>query len=436
MKYYLKSINPALNKLLLCIITVPVLLFPSSSGAQEPAIKEGRRGRLTIDYKSKIDFVAEARKYLKKGDIPEALYNATYAVSNGFDPYDSYLLLADIYRASKDLKSEAYSLEYTVRHAPNDRLKKEAEKRLASVIEAIKNLNIQKSAAAVVKNPDSLNKILRLGHTFERFGSAEKAETQYEYADNLGKNIKSSKYAKIRLYLKNGRRSTALPEVRDFFKLSPEDTTMVYLLAYNGFNLTEIKELGYSGGGGLDMRRYNRTYADYYYEIGYQQYLQEKLDQARTSMLYSLSYFKSNSRAHFNLGEIFYKKGMFRESGFHYSVAYEFMPADYEVGFKLAKSLVMSKSYERARVVLKELLKIDPHSGDYAAWLAKTGLTRRDIERMGYIDVNSPFYKKPGRKKAPAAAGQPAGPENLLKQPPSGLNSPFYQTPQPINIQL
>jgi len=96
----------------------------------------------------------------------------------------------------------------------------------------------------------------------------------------------------------------------------------------------------------------------------------------------------------------------------------------------------MSKSYERARVVLKELLKIDPHSGDYAAWLAKTGLTRRDIERMGYIDVNSPFYKKPGRKKAPAAAGQPAGPENLLKQPPSGLNSPFYQTPQPINIQL
>ncbi|HPG60168.1 MAG TPA: hypothetical protein PKW98_20310, partial [Candidatus Wallbacteria bacterium] len=69
MKYYLKSINPALNKLLLCIITVPVLLFPSSSGAQEPAIKEGRRGRLTIDYKSKIDFVAEARKYLKKGVV-------------------------------------------------------------------------------------------------------------------------------------------------------------------------------------------------------------------------------------------------------------------------------------------------------------------------------------------------------------------------------
>jgi Tfp pilus assembly protein PilF len=398
---------------------------------------EGRRGRLKIDFKSKINFVAEGRKFLDKGNVKEALYNATYAVEGGCDQYDSYLLLADIYKASGDLKSEAYSLEYVIEHSPNDRLKKDAVTRLSSLNEKIKNLGIQRSAASVMKNPESVNRVLRLGHTFERFGAGDRAATQYEYADNLSEGLKSSKYAKIRLFLKEGKKSPAVAEVKNFFALASSDTAMVYLLAYNGFNLSEIKEYGYDGGGGLDMRKYNRTYADYHQEIGYQSYLAEKFDQARISILYALSYFKSNPRAHFVLGEIFYRKGMFREAGFHYNIAGEYMAAEYEISLKMAKSFVMSKQYERARVVLKELLKIFPESDEYASWLIKTGLTRAEVERLGYTDVKSPFYKKKKPSKAlPAMQLQPGGPENLLRQPPPpGVSAPFYQAP-PVPIQL
>lgn len=411
--------------------------------AAPPAATEGRRGRLNVDFYSKIDFVAEGRKFLGKGDIKEALYNAAYAVEGGRDPYDSYLLFADIYRASGDLKSEAYSLEYVVKHSPNDRLRGEAERRLKTVRETMKNRIIQRAASEVVKSPESVNRVLRLGHVFEHFDSGEKAAAQYDYADSLSEGLKSSKYAKIRLFLKEGRRRDAAAEVRKFFALSASDTSMVYLLAYNGFNLNEIKELGYDGGGGLDMRRYNRTYADYHYELGYTNYLAEKFDKARVSLLYALSYFKSNPRAHLTLGEIFYRKGMFREAGFHYNVAAEFTPGDYEVVLKMARSFVMSKQYERARAALKELLKINPESAEYAMWLAKTGLTRAQIERLGYNDPRSPFYKKkrPAKPQAPAARQFPGGPENLLKQPPPGPNTPFYQapsttTPPPVNIQL
>lgn len=409
------------------------------AGAAGDSETEGRRGRLKIDFKSKINFVAEGRKFLDKGNVKEALYNATYAVDGGCDPYDSYLLLADIYKASGDLKSEAYSLEYVIEHSPNDRLKKEAVKRLSSLSEKIKNLRIQRSAAAVMKNPDSVNRVLRLGHTFERFGAGDRAAAQYDYADSLSEGLKSSKYAKIRLFLKEGKKNTAVAEVRNFFALASSDTAMVYLLAYNGFNLSEIKEYGYDGGGGLDMRKYNRTYADYHQELGYQSYLAEKFDQARVSILYALSYFKSNPRAHFILGEIFYQKGMFRKAGFHYNIAGEYMAADYEIGLKMAKSFVMSKQYERARVVLTELLKIFPESDEYASWLIKTGLTRAEVERLGYTDVKSPFYKKKRPSKAVPAIQpqQPGGPENLLRQPPPGGNTPFYQTPaQPVQIQL
>jgi len=411
-------------------------LLPAAARAQQEA--EGRRGRLKIDYKSKIDFVAEGRKCLKKGDVKEALYNAAYAVANDFDRYDSYILLADIYRASKELVNEAYALEYTVACAPNERLKKEAAERLKAVRAAIKNLGVQKSAAAVVKNPQSVSRVLRLGHTFEHFGAPDKAEAQYEYADNITGEIKSAKYAKVRLYLKQGQKKKASGEIKNYFALSPDDTSMVYLLAYHGFNLSQIKQHGYSGEGGLEMRRYNRTYAGYYYEIGYQQYLNEKYDQAKTNVLYSLSYFKTSPKSHFTLGEIFYKKGMFKEAAFHYNINYEFNPGDYEVGLKMAKSLVMSKQYERARTVLKELLQIEPQSDEYAYWLIKTGLTRRAVERMGYIDVKSPFYKKKKQGgKTPDAIPATGGLENLLRQPPAGPNSPFYQDlSQPIQIQL
>jgi Tfp pilus assembly protein PilF len=425
-------------KVIIVIIVTACFLSSHSFTALAQEEVEGRRGRLKIDYKSKIDFVAEGRKYLNKGDVKEALYNATYAVANDFDRYDSYLLLADIYRASKELVSEAYALEYTINHAPNERLKKEAAARLKSVRAAIKNLGVQKSAAAVVKNPQSVNRVLRLGHTFERFGAPDKAAAHYEYADNITGEIKSAKYAKIRLYLKEGKKKKADGEIKNYFALIPDDTSMVYLLAYHGFNLSEIKQHGYNGGGGLEMRRYNRTYADYYYEIGYQQYLNEKYDQAKISILYSLSYFKTSPKGHIALGEIFYKKGMFKEAAFHYNINYEFNPGDYEVGLKMAKSMVMSKQYERARTALKELLKINPESDEYAHWLIKTGLTRRAVEDMGYIDVKSPFYKKKRpANKAPATLQIPGGPENLLRQPPAGPNSPFYQNPQqPIQIQL
>ncbi len=419
------------------IIAIFFLTSPAPPCASQEAV-EGRRGRLKIDYKSKIDFVAEGRKYLNKGDVKEALYNATYAVANDFDPYDSYLLLADIYRASKEPVSEAYALEYAVTHSPNERLKKEAAERLKSVRDAIKNRSVQKSAAAVVKNPQSVNRVLRLGHTFERFGASDKAAAQYEYADNITGEIKSAKYAKIRLYLKEGQKKKAAGELKNYFALSPEDTSMVYLLAYYGFNLSEIKQHGYNGGGGLEMRRYNRTYADYYYEIGYQQYLKEKYDQAKTNILYSVSYFKTSPKAHMALGEIFYKKGMFKEAAFHYNINYEFNPGDYEVGLKMSKALVLSKQHERARTALKELLKIKPESDEYAHWLVKTGLTRSAVERMGYIDIKSPFYKKKRpAKESPAPLQIPGGPENLLRQPPAGPGSPFYQDPQqPIQIQL
>lgn len=417
----------------LCFLTASAAVA-AAAGESET---EGRRGRLKIDFKSKINFVAEGRKFLAKGNVKEALYNAAYAVDGGCDPYDSYLLLADIYKASGDLKSEAYSLEYVIEHSPNDRLKKEAVTRLSSLNENIKNLGIRRSAASVMKNPESVNRVLRLGHTFERFGAGDRAATQYEYADSLSEGLKSSKYAKIRLFLKEGKKEPAVAEVKNFFALASSDTAMVYLLAYNGFNLSEIKDYGYDGGGGLDMRKFNRTYADYHQELGYQSYLAEKFDQARISILYALSYFKSNPRAHFILGEIFYRKGMFREAGFHYNITGEYMAAEYEVRLKMAKSFVLSQQYERARVVLKELLKIFPESDEYAYWLLKTGLTRAEVERLGYTDVKSPFYKKKKPSKAaPAIPQLPGGPENLLRQPPPGVNAPFYQAPQPVQIQL
>ncbi len=433
------SMNSIIRPFKAALIIALFLLasFAAAAAAADENAAEGRRGRLKIDFKSKINFVAEGRKFLGKGDVKEALYNATYAVAGGCDPYDSYLLLADIYKASGDIKSEAYSLEYVIKNSPNDRLKKEAAARLNSVNETIKNLVIQGSAAAVMKNPESVNRILRLGHTFEKFGAGDRAAAQYEYADSLTEGLKSSKYAKIRLFLKEGKKGPAVAEVKNFFSLASSDTAMVYLLAYNGFNLSEIKEYGYDGGGGLDMRKYNRTYADYHQELGYQSYLAEKFDQARVSILYALSYFKSNPRAHFILGEIFYRKGMFREAGFHYNIAGEYMAAEYEIRLKMARSFVMSKQYERARVVLKELLKIFPESDEYASWLMKTGLTRAEVERLGYTDVKSPFYKKKKPSKTAPGGQQLPGPENLLRQPPPGANSPFYQTPQPpVQIQL
>ncbi len=419
------------------IAAAAIAAFVPASGAEDPAKIEGRRGRLDIDFKSKINFVAEGRKYLKKNELKEALYNASYAVYYGFDAYDSYLLMADIYRASNDQAKEAAALEYAIAGAPNERLKSETQKRLLAVKDGLKNRSISRSAAAVVKNP-SVSKVLRLGHTFGHFNEDERAAVQYEYADNMAAGLKSAKYARIKLYLKNGRQKQATDEIKKYFNLSPDDTSMVYLLAYNGFNLSLIKECGYNGEGGLDARRFNRTYADYHYEIGYGHYLKEKYDQAAVSLLYSLSYFKTNPRAHITLGEIYYKKGMFKEAGFHYNITSELTPGDYEINLKTAKSFVMSRQYERARTILRKLLKINPESDEYALWLTRTGLTRQSIERMGYIDTGSPFYKKKKPvKKAPGAIPVPGGPENLLRQPPSGPNSPFYHDDlQPIQIQL
>jgi|GEM_PF-5289893 len=426
-------------KLLFISITILAALLlialPSAtkSFAAEKKPDEGKRGKLNIDYKSKIDFIKEGRKYLAKADVKQALYYATYAVSYGCDAYDSYLLLADIYKASKDAKSEIGALEYAVTNAPNQRLKAETLKRLLETKKISAAAEIQRAAKAV-ETGQSPNKILRLASTFERYSKPEEAMAQYEYLDDLSPKARSAKHAKIKLYLKQSKRDLAKSEIKKYFSLKADDTSMVYLLAYNGFNISEIKDLGYNGEGKFELRKYNRTYAGYYYEIGHDQYLAHNYISAKNSLLYSLEYFKTDPDTHNYLGKIFYTNGMFKEASFHFGVAYEFLHEDYEVGLLLAKSQTMSKQYEKARLTLKRLLKSSPNTDEYAYWLLKTGISKNRLEDFGYVDLKSPFYKKPRTRKKETSEPAEPGPENLLRTPPTGLNTPFYdQAPQ---IQL
>ncbi len=443
----LKDPLPRLTPLLL----IPAALFCMFAAAPSPALaqdedipqvfqdapkveEKGNRGKLKIDYKNKINFLKEGNRYLKEGDIEWATYCATYALSNNFDAYESYLLFADIYKKTAAARDEALSLERVVANAPNERLRRNAQRRLDDILLKIKSEKIQKMAAAVNEKPQSAGRILKLGETLSSYKDDEGAALQYKYADTLDEKTKSSKYAQIRLYLRTGKTPEAKEQIKNYLALEPDDTQMVYLLAYNGFNIGEIKDLGYSGGGRIDMRKFNRVYSEFYFKNGYYQYLKEKFDTAKNSFTYALQYFSTHAGSHKYLGEIYYREGMFRESREHLKIAYEIIPADYEVGLRLAKVLLLMDKKSEARYVLKGLLKVNRRSKEYAALLKQSGLRDIEIEKLGYDDPDVTFKRRKRQPQAAGAEGQPGQPGSPGAIMPPGLNDPFYNqplTPQP-----
>lgn len=399
----------------------------------------GRRGRLAIDYGRKIDFLARGKKFLASGDTGEAMYNANYAIEYGSDTYESYLLLADIYRFMKQDADEAKTLEFVERFAPNERLRGEARARLDAVRKKIRDMRIRAAAGRVAENPENPGRVIRLGQVFSGFDDDESAMEQYRYVEAAGGGkFKSSVYAQIRLLLRRGKVGQAKPAVKKYFALEPEDTQMVYLLASHGLNLNESKELGYNGGGKLDMRKFNRTYADYYFRNGYNQYLKENYESARHSFEYALEYFMTIPRAHKLLGEIYYRRGMFREAVGHLKISYEFLNTDYEVGVLLSRAYLQLFRMKEARLVLADLLRFDNRGNrNYYDLLAKTGLRKHEIEKLGYVDPDAP----PKRARKPSAQpGVPGGPDLFGSPPPGGYSpstSPLLYDPnvQPASQQ-
>ncbi|HNY13418.1 MAG TPA: hypothetical protein PKK26_17650 [Candidatus Wallbacteria bacterium] len=391
--------------------------------------EKGVRGKLKIDYGKKADFLKKGKKYLMEDDLESAIYCATYAIANNFDAYESYLLFADIYKKKESDRDEAASLESVVANAPNERLKKEAQKRLDSVLKKIKSENIKKRAEAVKENPQSASRVLRLGDVLSSYKDDEGAELQYKYADTLGKKMKSSKYAQIRLYLRTGKTFEARKQIKNYLALEPDDTQMVYLLAYNGFNFSEIKELGYNGGGKIDMRKFNRVYAEFYFKTGYYQYLKEKFESARISFTYALEYFSTHAGAHKYLGDIYYRAGMFRESREHLKIAYEIIPTDYEVGLQLSKVLLLMDKKSEARYILKGLIKTNNKSKEYAALLKESGMRQIEIEKLGYEDPDMPPPRRRKPQSQQGTEGQPGMPGTPATLTAPGLNDPFYAQP-------
>ncbi|MEZ7893216.1 MAG: hypothetical protein QMC67_15880 [Candidatus Wallbacteria bacterium] len=367
--------------------------FSQTSG-NTAASDTGRRGSLTIDYKKKINLLKKAEDYFKQGNITEAEYYVHYALNNGFDKYDCYILLADIYKAQNKSKAEAGALTNAIEHSPNERLRDESAKRRDVIFAELKRKKIKEAAEIVALDTQNPSKVTKLGNIFLETSEPDKAMIQYNYANSLQKKSKSGKYGLIKMYLKQNRLNEAKKLLKEYFELAPADTGTVYLLASYGININEAKDLGYNGQGNFDRRKYNKTYAEYYFKNGYMQYLKENYESAKHSMDYALQYYTTHSRAHKYLGEIYYSQGMFSEASHHLRIAFEYYPTDYEIGLKAAKALLFSNDKEKSRIYLESLLKIDCTNKTYAELLLKSGLRMYDIENMGYVNPDKPPVKK------------------------------------------
>lgn len=166
---------------------------------------------------------------------------STMRWTTGFDKYDCYILLADIYKAQNKSKAEAGALTNAIEHSPNERLRDESAKRRDVIFAELKRKKIKEAAEIVALDTQNPSKVTKLGNIFLETSEPDKAMIQYNYANSLQKKSQKRKIwlNKNVFETKSIKRSEKI--TKEYFELAPADTGTVYLLASYGININEAR---------------------------------------------------------------------------------------------------------------------------------------------------------------------------------------------------